>query len=148
MEPRYGVSGYNATKNLPVLSIWAFIGLSFWKGKGRVSIYRWFGQFSIIESSGEDNSASLCKCVLYCLCCIFSCCILSVILKAFHSLIQLLLISVWQIFDQTLEKKRFFWVWQLRLIHYLVILLCLFWNYLIVRKSNCLLLSLMLLLII
>ena len=43
--------------------------------------------FPYIESSGEDNSISLCKCVLY-----FSCCIFCFILKSLHSLQQLPLI--------------------------------------------------------
>ena len=133
---------------LPVFSSWAFIGSSLWKGIGWISIYCCFGTFSVIEIYGEDNSASLCTCVLYFLCCIFTCCTFSVILKAFCSMLQIILISVWQIFGQTLKNKVFLWVGQLVLIHYLVIFLCLFWNYLSVSKLNCLLLSLLVLLII
>ena len=59
----------SATEILHAFSIWAFIGSSFWNGN------ICYGTFSIIESSGGDNSTSLCTCVLYFLCCIFPCCI-------------------------------------------------------------------------
>ena len=72
MECNGGV-GCNATKLLPVLSSWEFIGSSFWKGIGRISTYCLFFPFSFIESSGEDNSTSLCICVLYFSSCIFTC---------------------------------------------------------------------------
>ena len=130
---------------LPVFSSWAFIGSSLRMVIGWISTHCCFGQFSIIESSGEDNSASLCTWVLYFLCCIFFC---SVILKVFNSLIQLLLISVYRVFYQTLKNKAFLWVGQLGLINYLVIFLCLFQKYLSVSKYNGLLLSLLVLLII
>ena len=69
----------------------------------------------------------------------------SVILKAFHSLLKILLLSVYQIFDQTLKNEVFLWVRQLGLIRYLVIFLCLFRNYLSVSKLNFLLIFLLLL---
>ena len=88
--------------------------------------------------------------VLYFLCYIFRVlffCVLffrvlffRVVLKAFHSLQQILLLYVWQIFVQTLKRKIFPWVGQIGLIHYPVVFLCLFWNYMIVSKFNCLLL--------
>ena len=93
-----GSWGFNTTIHLYVFSRWAFIGSTFWKGIFWISIYCCFGNLSVIESYGEDNSASLCTCVLYFLCCIFTCCTFSVILKAFCSMLQILLISVWQIF--------------------------------------------------
>ena len=58
--------------------------------------------FPFIESSGGDNSTSLCACVLY-----FSCCIFCVVLKSLHYLQQLLLISIWGVFGQTLKKTVF-----------------------------------------
>ena len=61
----------NGTKKFPVFSIWAFLGSSFCKGIGQITIDCWFGHSSIIESSGEDNSISLSTCLLYFLCGIF-----------------------------------------------------------------------------
>ena len=63
--------------------------------------------------------------------------------KLLHSLRQLLLVSVWQMFFQTLKKKVLSGVGQIVLIHYLVIFLCLIQNYLIVKKLNCLLMFLL-----
>ena len=83
-------------------------------------------------------------------CCIFPCCIFCVffcvVLKALQYLRNILLVSVEKIFGETI-KKLFIGVGQLELIHYPVIFLCLFRNYLIVSKLNCLLLFLLLLLI-
>ena len=50
--------GCNVTKTFTLLLIWSFIGSSFWKGIGWISTDFFFGPFSIIESSGEDNSTS------------------------------------------------------------------------------------------
>ena len=116
-------------------------------GIGRISINFCFGPFSIIESSGGDNSTSLCTCVLHFLCCTFMCYIFRVVLTAFQYLQRLLLISVWEIFVQTLKKTFFSELSNLGLIHYLVIFLCLFQNYLSVIKLNCMLLLFLLLLI-
>ena len=76
--------------------------------------------------------------VLYFLCYIFC-----VVLKAFHSMKQPLLIYVHQIFGQTLKKKVSIKVGKLGLIHYLVICPCLFQNYLSVSELNFLLLFLL-----
>ena len=98
--------------------------------------------------------------MLYFLCCIVLCCIFfviyfpffcviyfCVILVPFHSLRQVLMIYVNQIFAHTLKKTVSLGVGQLWLIHYLVICLCLFRNYLSVHNLKCLLLFLLLLLI-
>ena len=69
------------------------------------------------------------------------------VLKALYYLRHLLILSVWQNFGQDLKKKEFPWVRQLGLIHYLMICLCLFWNFLSVGKLNCLLPFLLILLI-
>ena len=104
--------GCNATKCLPVFSIWEFIRSWLWKFICWISTDFCFGPLSTIESSGEDNSLSLCMCFfLHCifrvvfLCCIFSCYIFCVVLKPLHYLLQLLLISVMQRFGQNLKKK-------------------------------------------
>ena len=60
-------------KHLPVFLRWESIGSSFWKFTGKISTDCCFGPFSIIESSCEDNSTSLCTCVLYFSYCIFLC---------------------------------------------------------------------------
>ena len=62
-----------------------------------------------------------------------------VVIKYFQYLQQLLLLSVRNIFGHNLKKTVYIWVGQIGLIHYLVIFLCLFYNYLIVSKFNCLL---------
>ena len=68
-------------------------------------------------------------------------------LKAFHSMQQIILIYVWHIFVQTLKRKVSHGFGQLGLIHYLVIFLFLFRNYLSVSKLNFLLIFLLLFLI-
>ena len=62
--------------------------------------------------------------VIYIYCCIFLVIyfhfiLFHVVLKAFQSLLQILLILIWQIFGQTL--RVFYWVWEIRLIYFLVI---------------------------
>ena len=59
--------------------------------------------------------------------------------KSLHSLQHFILLSVWQIFGQTLKKEFFIGVGKLGLINYLVICLFLFRNYLNVSTLNCLL---------
>ena len=117
------------------------------KGIVRSSINCCFSIFSVIESSGGDNPTPLCTCVLYFLCCIFPCYIFFVVLKSLHSLQQLLMLSVWNIFGHNLKRTVFYELSNLGLLHYLVIFLCLFKNDLSVSKLNCLLLFLLLLLI-
>ena len=89
-----------------MFSIWSFIRSALWKGIGLISTDFCFGPFSFIESSGEYHSNSLCTCVLYFLCCIFC-----VVLKSLHYLRQLLLPSVWRIFDQTLNNNNKSQIW-------------------------------------
>ena len=117
------------------------------KGIGWISIKFCFVPLSIIEISGGDNSTSLCTCVFYFLCYIFPCYILRDLLKSLHSLKHIFLLYVWKISGQTLKKIVFSELRNLVLICYLVICLCLFQNYLSVRKLNCLLLFLLILLI-
>ena len=135
----------NATKILPVFTSWAFVGSLLWTVIDRISTEFCFGPFFIIEITGGDNSSSLCTCVLYFLCCLFLCYIFRVVLKSLHSLQQLLMISVWKSFGQTLEKIVFSELSNLVLIHYLVIFMCLFQKYLSVSKLNFLLLFLLIL---
>ena len=75
------------------------------------------------------------------------CYIFLIVLKSLHYLQQILLLSVWSIFGQTLKKIVSSELSNLGLIHYHVICLCLFQNYLSVSKFNCLLLFLLLMLI-
>ena len=75
-----------------------------------------FCTFSIIEKYVEDNWTSLCTCVFqfvfYTLSCIeFFLCIFHVVLKALNYMRQILPISVWKIFVQTLKKKHFCLIW-------------------------------------
>ena len=111
------------------------------KGIGWTSTNVWFGPSYIIESSGGDNSSSLCTCVSYFSVLYFSCCIKRTSLSATsYSTIRL------EDFWSESKEETFLWVEQLGLIHYLVICLCLFQKYLSVRKLNFLLLFLLLLL--
>ena len=80
--------GCYATKVLPVLSSWSFIGSSLWKGIGQISTYFCFDTFSIIKSSGEYNSTSLCTCVMYCL-------VLYILFLYFLCYIFVLYLRVW-----------------------------------------------------
>ena len=114
----------NATKGFPVLPRQVFMVWSFWKGIGLIPAYFCFGTFSIIESSGEDTSTTICTCVLYCFVLYFC-----IVLKALHSLWQLLLISICHIFGHTLNKKCFLWVGKLGLIHYISIFDCVYFKY-------------------
>ena len=59
-----------------------------------------------------------------------------VVLRSLHSLKQLIMISVWDIFSQTLRKKVFLRVVQIGPIHYFVIYLYLSQNYLSLSKLN------------
>ena len=79
---------------------------------------------------------------VFCIFCVVFFCIIffRIVLKSFHSLQQILLPCFWQIFGQTVKKKVCHLVGKLGLIHYLVLFLCLFQNYLSVRKLNCLIL--------
>ena len=80
-------------------------------------------------------------------CCIFPCYIFHVVLKSLHSLQHLLLLSVCKIFDKTLNKTVFYKLRNLGLINNLMVLLCLFQNYLSESEFNFLLLFLLILLI-
>ena len=73
--------------------------------------------------------------------------VVPVVSKALQSLQKILLISVWHTFGQTLKKRVFLGVGVLRMINYLVILLCLPQNYLIVSKLNFMLVFLLVLII-
>ena len=79
-------------------------------------------------------------------CCNFCVVFFHIVLKAFHSLQQILMLSVCKSFSQTL-KILCSRSGQLLLIHYLVNFLCLIINYLSVSKVRCLLLLLLLLII-
>ena len=99
---------------------------------GRISKKWWYGYLSIIESSCGGNSTSLCTCMLYFPCCIFlyfNCCnkMTSLYVTA-SSAIYL------KDFWSYSKEDSFLWVKQLGLIYYLLICLCLFREYMSVRK--------------
>ena len=80
-------------------------------------------------------------------CCIFLCYFFLCGIKTFLFPQQIILIHDQQIFGQSRKKKCYIWVGKLGLIYYLVVLLCLFRNYLSLGKLNCLLIFLLFLLI-
>ena len=86
--------------------------------------------------------------VLYFLCCIFLCYIFLYCIKITSlSVTNYYVICSADSFVKALNKRGFLEVGKPELIHYLVICLCLFQNYLSVIKLNCLMLLLLILLI-
>ena len=96
-----GDVGCNANKLLPVLSIWAFIGSSFWKGTGLISTYCCFGPYSIQDLFVHVCCIfrvvffrvvflllyfSYCVFVLFFLCCIFCVIFFRVVFIALYKL--------------------------------------------------------------